>query len=168
MTFRLSGTRFASQTRLALVLLSLAAIAGLSAAHAQTAAPESPEGVNGNHASGNSYFPPLARDKFDPVQFMNAFASHYYLHPENPSVPQFVFFPPVPPPLESEIPVLAPYDPGPPAPAELEAFVGDTFYRCLEPGLLRAISQGRCGSESWPTGSQRSGSRRRYARRSLA
>ena len=128
MTFRPPGMRFAPQTRLALVLLSLAAIAGLSAAHAQTAAPESPEGVKGNQASENSYLPPLARDKFDPVRFMNAFASHYYLHPENPSAPQFVFFPPIPPPLESEIPVLAPYDPGPPAPAELEAFVGETFY----------------------------------------
>ena len=59
---------------------------------------------------------------------MNAFASHYYLHPENPAAPQFVFFPPVPPPLDSEPPLLAPYDPGPAAPAELEAFVGETFY----------------------------------------
>jgi hypothetical protein len=128
MTFRPSGTRFAPQPRLALILLSLAAIAGLSMSHAQTAAPESAEGVNGNQGSENSNLPKLARDRFDPVRFMNAFASHYYLHPENPSVPQFVFFPPVPPPLESEIPVLAPYDTGPPAPPELEAFVGETFY----------------------------------------
>jgi hypothetical protein len=66
--------------------------------------------------------------KFDPVRFMNAFASHYYLHPASSTEPYFVFFPPVPPPLESEIPVLAPFDSGPPAPEELGAFVGEVFY----------------------------------------
>jgi hypothetical protein len=113
---------------LALVLVSFAATAGLSSAHAQTATPDSAVGDRGIQLTDNSYLPPLARNKFDPVQFMSPTASHYYLHSENPAAPQFVFFPPVPPPLDAELPVLAPYDPGPPAPAELEAFVGETFY----------------------------------------
>jgi hypothetical protein len=100
----------------------------LPAAQAQTTAPGPVASENAPRTSENSYLLMPPRDKFDPVRFMNAFASHYYLHPENPAAPQFVFFPPVPPPLLSEIPVLAPYDPGPPAPAELEAFVGETFY----------------------------------------
>jgi hypothetical protein len=113
---------------LALALVAFAAVAGFSAAHAQTAAPDSAAGDHGFQGAANPYLPQPLKDKFDPVRFMNAFASHYYLHPENPAAPQFVFFPPVPPPLDAEPPLLAPYDPGPAAPAELEAFVGETFY----------------------------------------
>ena len=85
MTFRAAGTRVPYPPCLALVLVVFAAVAGLSAAQAQTTAPESAVGDHGLQGAANSYLPQPLRDRFDPVRFMNAFASHYYLHPENPA-----------------------------------------------------------------------------------
>ncbi len=131
MMFRGSGTRFPSQPRLALVLVSFAAVAGFSSANGQTATPDTADGNQEVQRTDKSSLPPLARNKFDPVQFMSPTASHYFLHPENPAPPQYIFFPPVPPNLDSEIPALDPYYPGPPAPPELEAFIGEIFYPLL-------------------------------------
>ena len=122
------GMRTYPRPCLRLVLASFAGLACFPSSQAQTGSWEPVRDGTAPQVSENSYLQMPPRDKFDPVRFMNAFASHYYLHPENPAAPQYVFFPPVPPPLLSEIPVLAPYDPGPPAPGELEAFVGETFY----------------------------------------
>ena len=72
-----------------------------------------------------------ARDRFDRVRFMDGFATHFILkqEPQKPAV--FHFFPPVPPLLESDIPVIAPLDPGPPAPEEVSGFAGEIFYPAL-------------------------------------
>jgi hypothetical protein len=127
MTVFTSGSRALHRRNLALALAVLAAVQRPPSAQAQNAQSD---------PAANSGAVPIGTDtaipgKFDPVRFMNAFTSHYYLHPESPVQVQFVFFPPIPPPLESEIPVLAPFDTGPAAPTELEAFVGDIFYSPL-------------------------------------
>jgi hypothetical protein len=72
-----------------------------------------------------------ARDKFDRVRFMNGFSTHIMIAKEAPKPPSILFFPPFPPVLESDIPVISPLEPGPPAPEELSAFVGETFYPLL-------------------------------------
>jgi hypothetical protein len=79
----------------------------------------------------NPEIPYWANDKFDNVRFMSEFAQHFVLSHDPKDLHSFVFFPPVPPPLESEIPVLAPLDSGPPADPEVSAFVGDVFYPLL-------------------------------------
>ena len=81
---------------------------------------------------GNVELPWRARDKFDRVRFMNESSSHY-MNSREPPAPahrraQVFFLPPVAPPLDSEIPILAPIEQGPPAPQELFAFVGEIFY----------------------------------------
>ena len=81
-----------------------------------------------------------ARDKFDRVRFMNDASSHYFYQGAGPSenVPRhsYLFFPPVAPPLDTEIPALAPLDSGPPAPPDLQAFVGEIFYPMLAARLV--------------------------------
>ena len=88
-------------------------------------------GENEPQNGGSIELPWLARDKFDRVRFMNMASSHFIYKQYNPTQTPLIFFPPVPPPLDSEIPVLAPLDAGPPAPQELAAFVGETFYPLL-------------------------------------
>ncbi len=75
--------------------------------------------------------PYWASDRFDRLRFMSDFTQHYVLSHDPRDVHAFVFFPPAPPPLESEIPVLAPLDSGPAADPELSGFVGDIFYPFL-------------------------------------
>jgi hypothetical protein len=125
------GTNLFPQARQMLVLALLAALALAPVAQAQTAASNQPAGTNGAWNEGNVELPSQAHGKFDPVRFMNAFSTHIILHRDLPAETQFAFFPPVAPPLESEIPMLAPFDSGPPAPEELAAFVGDIFYPLL-------------------------------------
>ncbi len=62
---------------------------------------------------------------------MSEFTSHFIVAHDPRDLHAFAFFPPVPPALESEIPLLAPMDPGPAADPELSAFVGDIFYPFL-------------------------------------
>jgi hypothetical protein len=112
------------------VLTLLAAFALIPTAHAQGTS-DSTADANEPKNGGNTELLRLAHGKFDPVRFMNMFSTHIILHRDFAAEPQFVFFPPVPPPLDSEIPLLAPFGSGPPAPEELEAFVGDTFYPML-------------------------------------
>jgi len=87
---------------------------------------------NDQQSGGDAELPWRARDKFDRVRFMNESSSHYMNSRETPASVQrhapIVFFPPVAPPLNSEIPILAPIEQGPPAPQELSAFVGEVFY----------------------------------------
>jgi hypothetical protein len=81
--------------------------------------------------ASNPELPYWANDKFDHVRFMSEFTQHFILSRDPKDIHAFAFFPPVPPPLESEIPVLAPLDSGPAADPELSAFVGDVFYPLL-------------------------------------
>lgn len=79
----------------------------------------------------NPELPYWANDRFDHARFMSEFAQHFILQHDPKDPHAFAFYPPVPPPLDSEIPVLAPLDSGPPADPELSAFVGDVFYPFL-------------------------------------
>jgi hypothetical protein len=81
--------------------------------------------------ASNPEIPYWANNRFDDVRFMSEFASHFVLSHDPKDLHSFAFFPPVPPPLESEIPILAPLESGPPADPELSAFVGDIFYPFL-------------------------------------
>ena len=72
-----------------------------------------------------------AKDVIDDVRFSVGSTTHYYNSLLAQSDGEIFFFPPVPPPLESEIPVLPPYATGVPASPELAAFVGDLFYPLL-------------------------------------
>jgi hypothetical protein len=69
--------------------------------------------------------------RYDRVIFVNEFNTHFYLSGDPKFTHSFAFFPPVPPPLDTEIPILAPFDAGPAAPPELSAFVGDIYYPFL-------------------------------------
>jgi hypothetical protein len=118
-----------------LLLALLAASLKDPAAAAQSA--DSPSyGGNAARGDANSGLPWYARDNFDPVRFMNGFATHYVLSKDSPREPLFIFFPPDPPPLESEIPLLEPVASGPPAPPELSPFVGEIFYPFLATRLV--------------------------------
>jgi hypothetical protein len=67
----------------------------------------------------------------DRVRFMNESSSHFFnRRPSNPGSGAF-FFPPIPPPLGSEIPILGPIAAGPSAPPEMMPFVGELFYPFL-------------------------------------
>jgi hypothetical protein len=72
-----------------------------------------------------------ARDQFDRVRFMDGFSTHLIIAKDPPKPPSILFYPPFPPILESDIPVIAPLAPGPSAPEELSAFVGEIFYPLL-------------------------------------
>ncbi len=88
-------------------------------------------GRNEPQNGANILLPWEARDKFDRVRFMNESSSHFILREKGNPRTALIFLPPVPPPLDSEIPVLAPIDSGPPAPEELSAFMGEVFYPIL-------------------------------------
>ena len=84
-----------------------------------------------------------ARDKFDRVRFMNGFSVHFTVSPQEPTPEDDLFFPPIPPVLESDIPVVAPLGAGPPAPLEMSGFVGETFY----PFLAARLAQNELSQE---------------------
>jgi hypothetical protein len=79
----------------------------------------------------NPDIPYWANDRFDRLRFTNDFTQHFLLSRNPRDLHAFAFFPPAPPTLESEIPVLAPLASGPPADPELSAFVGEVFYPFL-------------------------------------
>jgi hypothetical protein len=81
--------------------------------------------------SANSDLPYWASDRFDRLRFMSEFTSHFVLAHGPKDLHAYAFFPPAPPALESEIPLLAPLDSGPPADPELSGFVGEIFYPFL-------------------------------------
>jgi hypothetical protein len=106
---------------LAVCLLGPSAGAQRLTTNVQTATP----------SNSDTDLPYWASDRFDRLRFMSDFTSHFVLAHDPRDVHAFAFFPPAPPPLESEIPVLAPLDPGPPADPELSGFVGEIFYPFL-------------------------------------
>ncbi len=81
--------------------------------------------------SSSSDLPYWASDRFDRLRFMSEFTSHFVLAHGPKDLHAYAFFPPAPPALESEIPLLAPLDSGPPADPELSGFVGEIFYPFL-------------------------------------
>ena len=75
-------------------------------------------------------------DNFDRVRFTNEFTSHYYYsHPPSSEPPVFLF-PPVPPPLGADYPLLGPLVTRTPAPPELAAYVDEWFYPLLGARLI--------------------------------
>jgi hypothetical protein len=95
-------------------------------------APQSSTPPSGQaQTTSNTDLPYWANDRFDRLRFTSEFTNHFILSRDPKDLHAFAFFPPTPPALESEIPVLAPLDPGPPADPELSAFVGDVFYTFL-------------------------------------
>jgi hypothetical protein len=75
-------------------------------------------------------------DNFDRVRFTNEFTTHYYYsHPPSSEPPVFLF-PPVPPPLGLEYPLLGPLVTRTPAPPELAAYVDEWFYPLLGARLI--------------------------------
>ena len=123
-----SGPRF-SRHRMAATLVLATVVGGFSPG---ASAGEITSGQNEPQNGANVELPWLARDKFDRVRFMNEASSHFLYGPtaSQPKV-LFIFLPPPTPPLDSELPVLAPLDAGPLAPPELAAFVSDFFYPFL-------------------------------------
>ncbi len=113
-----------------LVALLAAALPG-PVVSAQSADQSTSSGTYGSQDRADPELPWYARDKFDLVRFANGFTTHILISKDGPRPPTFVFFPPVPPPLESDIPVLEPMAPGPAAPSELSPFVGEIFYPFL-------------------------------------
>jgi hypothetical protein len=134
-TFASDAKPLARPRRLS-VLTVLAGLLLVPGAGAQDAASQRATGSEGSQNGPNAELPWQARGKFDPVLFMNPFSSHYIVHRNPQDGRTIVFFPPVPPPLESEIPILAPFEAGPSAPGELEAFVTDIFYPLLGERLV--------------------------------
>jgi hypothetical protein len=67
----------------------------------------------------------------DRVRFTTQSASHYLNNPRANNEPVVFFFPPVPPPLGSEVPLADPLATGPAAPAGLAPFVNEVFYPLL-------------------------------------
>ncbi len=89
----------------------------------------------------------LVNERTDRVRFTNESASHYYYSLPLPSEASYYFFPPVPPPLNAEFPLLGPLVRGAAAPPELAAFVDEPFYPMLgtrlSEGELPAALQAR-------------------------
>jgi len=121
-----------ARPRRTLVLALLSALVAEPQARGQTAAGEPSPGQSAPQGGALPEIPWYARDRFDRARFMNELSSSHFLYSRNPRPESAVIFlPPVPPPLESEIPLLAPLGSGPPAPPELAPFVGDVFYPLL-------------------------------------
>jgi len=114
-------------------LAAAAAAFGLVCGSARAQSPEASAFADPN-SPFNEPNPTLdwsARDRFDRSRFMEAFSTHFILSKAPEKLPQFRFFPPTPPLLESELPVIAPQDPGIPAPDPMSGFVAETFYSAL-------------------------------------
>jgi len=120
-------SRIVSRAAGKLLPVLLMAVLSAASATAQRVRTVSDEPTN----VSNPELPYWANDKFDNVRFMSEFAQHFILSHDPRDLHTYAFFPPVPPPLDSEIPILAPLDSGPPADPELSAFVGDVFYPFL-------------------------------------
>jgi len=131
------GVNLLSKTRWLVALGVLLAAIPCNSGRAQN---QISSGQNEPQNGASVELPWQARDKFDRVRFMNDASSHFFNSEANPSekAPResFLFFPPVAPPLNTEIPILAPLDPGPPAPPQLAAFVGEVFYPMLAARLV--------------------------------
>ncbi len=113
-------------------VLLLSLFLGWLPARAQYSGSQSTGVGSGTRIDPNTDSPWVARTPYDRVFFSNLFTNHYLFSKGfHDGPPPYLFFPPVPPPLDSEIPVLAPLDIGPPAPADLAAFVGEDFYPLL-------------------------------------
>jgi hypothetical protein len=71
-------------------------------------------------------------NEVDQAKFSSLSSSHYFFTaPGATAEPSWYFFPPGPPPLESELRVVAPLEPGPAAPPGLADFVNEIFYPML-------------------------------------
>ncbi|HZZ20916.1 MAG TPA: hypothetical protein VFE25_16195 [Opitutaceae bacterium] len=115
--------------RLAALLLS--AGLGCAAAIAQTPEGSAFSDPNSPFNEPNPTLEWSARDRFDRVRFMDAFSTHFILTPPTEKLPFYRYFPPTPPVLDSELPVIAPLDPGEPVPEPMSGFVAETFYPAL-------------------------------------
>ncbi|HVU17771.1 MAG TPA: hypothetical protein VHD32_12665 [Candidatus Didemnitutus sp.] len=99
-------------------ILTLALLAGRAFA-AEDAAPTSPAPPKDS--------PPV----WDGVRFLTPSSTVYENNPIERKPQTWVFFPPVPPPLGTELRVLPPFVSGRPAPAGVDVFAGDLFYPVL-------------------------------------
>jgi hypothetical protein len=120
-----------ARARLGLIPGGAVFVLGLLAASAVAQSPESSSPADADSAESHPELQWGARDRFDRIRFMNGFATHIIVAQDAPKPPSILYFPPSPPLLESDIPVIAPLAPGPPAPPELSAFVGELFYPFL-------------------------------------
>jgi hypothetical protein len=116
----------------ALFVIGAATIAVLRSAAQPVAAPPSYDMLD-NQIAGPLKAGTEWRDR---VRFMNESSSHYFnsRSPNSGTAP--LFFPPVPPPLGSEVPILARIATGPSAPSGLVGFEGDLFYPLLAARLV--------------------------------
>jgi len=115
-----------------MILVLLSALAAEPQARGQAASGEPSPSQSAQQGAAPPEIPWFARDRFDPVRFMSDLSSTHFLYPPGSRpVSEVIFLPPVPPPLESEIPLVAPLGSGPPAPPELAPFAGDAFYPFL-------------------------------------
>ena len=113
------------------ILVSLTVLFMPIAAAAQTATAPSSSQTEEHQAAGETHDLAPLSDRSDRVRFTNESASHYYnsipLSPE----PASYYFPPVPPPLNAEFPLLGPLARNGSAPPELAGFVDELFYPML-------------------------------------
>jgi len=109
----------------------LAAVLMGASAAAQPADTAPTPTANAPQNGSSDQYPWWTRDQFDRAHFTNESASHYILSHPSQAEPSFVFFPPVPPPLGSDAPLLASISYGKPAPPELAPFVNEFFYPTL-------------------------------------
>ncbi|HUE14418.1 MAG TPA: hypothetical protein VMR25_09665, partial [Planctomycetaceae bacterium] len=123
------GARRMGREPLAAMVL-VAVLVGPSAGAQPVDAPSSSV-ANGPQVDKNIERPWWVRDEFDRSRFMTETSSHYLLAPISQNERSVLFFPPVPPPLGSDIPGLPPFTSGKPAPPGLAPFVNELFYPML-------------------------------------
>ena len=111
-------------------LLLAAALGGISPAPGLADPPSSPQLAESQDQAGDT-IPWWARDKIDSAHFPGPAVSHYLLTRTPQAGTSYVYFPPVPPPLGTDLPLLAPFASGAPPPPELAHFVNELFYPML-------------------------------------
>jgi hypothetical protein len=108
----------------------LAALAGLGLCR-QAAAQMEARGPDAQYPAPGQ-LPWWAHDLFDATRFTDGASNHYLaIRPAARPADLFAYYPPVPPPLDSELPLLAPIVSGPPAPPMLAPLVDELFYPLL-------------------------------------
>jgi hypothetical protein len=127
---RAGAARARRRRRISAALLLAAALGGISPATGLADPPPSPQAA-GSQNQATDAIPWWARDRFDSVFLPGQAVSHYLLKRAPEPGTSFVYFPPVPPPLGSDLPLLAPFASGAPAPPELARFVNELFYPML-------------------------------------
>ena len=138
MNAALAGVRSSTHCSWSLVLLWVGATVLHSPARAQSGVPSLP--APANQPAEKQPDPYWWADRFDKVRLTNpSTTSHIFLSDPRKALPtpSPVFFPPVPPPLGVDFPVLGRLVPGAtPAPTELAAYVSELFYPLLGSRLV--------------------------------